>query len=47
VPQGHITDRYIFEMTWRYNRWCMAEGGQVNALIAGSGGRVTYKALIA
>jgi hypothetical protein len=34
-------------MSWRYNRREMAEGIRVDALIAGSGGRLTYKALIA
>jgi hypothetical protein len=34
-------------MSWRYNRREMAEGERANALIAGSGGWLTYKALIA
>jgi len=34
-------------MTWRYNRRRMGEGERLNALIAGSAGRLTYRALIA
>jgi transposase-like protein len=39
--------RYVDEMSWRYNRREVAEGARVDALIAGSDGRLTYKALIA
>jgi transposase-like protein len=39
--------RYVDEMSWRYNRRGVAEGARVDALIAGSDGRLTYKALIA
>lgn len=46
VSPKHLS-RYVDEMSWRYNRRAMAEGGRVNALIANSGGRLTYKALIA
>ena len=46
VSPKHL-DRYVSEMTWRYNRREMDEGNRVNALIAGSDGRLTYKALIA
>jgi hypothetical protein len=34
-------------MTWRYNRRSMEEGNRLDALIAESDGRLTYKALIA
>lgn len=34
-------------MTWRHNRREMEEGNRLNALIAGSDGRLTYEALIA
>jgi transposase-like protein len=46
VSPKHL-NRYVSEMTWRYNRRQMAEGSRVDALIAGSDGRLTYKALIA
>ncbi len=46
VSPKHL-GRYVSEMTWRYNRREMGEGDRVNALIAGSDGRLTYKALIA
>lgn len=46
VSPKHL-GRYVSEMTWRYNRREMEEGDRVNALIAGSDGRLTYKALIA
>jgi hypothetical protein len=46
VSPKHLS-RYVDEMSWRYNRWEMAEGDRANALISGSAGRLTYKALIA
>jgi transposase-like protein len=46
VSTKHL-NRYVSEMTWRYNRREMGEGERVNALIAGSNGRLTYRALIA
>jgi IS1 family transposase len=46
VSPKHL-DRYVSEAAWRYNRRETAEGSRVNALIAGSSGRLTYKALIA
>ena len=46
VSPKHL-NRYVSEMTWRYNRREMEEGNRLNALIAGSDGRLTYKALIA
>lgn len=46
VSPKHL-QRYVSEMTWRYNRREMEEGNRLNALIAGSDGRLTYKALIA
>jgi len=39
--------RYLGEMTWRFNLREMAEGDRVNALLAQTAGRLTYKALIA
>lgn len=46
VSPKHLA-RYVGEMTWRYNRRRMGEGERLNALIAGSAGRLTYRALIA
>ena len=46
VTAKHL-GRYVAEATWRYNRRTYGEGSRVDALIAGSGGRLTYKALIA
>jgi transposase-like protein len=46
VSPKHL-NRYVSEMTWRYNRREMEEGNRVNALISGSDGRLTYKALTA
>lgn len=40
-------NRYLGEMTWRFNRREMNEGDRVNALLAQTSGRLTYKALIA
>ncbi len=39
--------RYLGEMTWRFNLREMGEGSRVNALLAQTGGRLTYKELIA
>ena len=39
--------RYLGEMTWRFNARESGEGERVNALLAQSSGRLTYKALIA
>lgn len=39
--------RYLGEMTWRFNLREMDEGDRVNALLAQTTGRLTYKALIA
>ena len=39
--------RYLGEMTWRFNLREMEEGDRVNALLAQTAGRLTYKALIA
>lgn len=39
--------RYLGEMTWRFNLREMEEGDRVNALLAQTTGRLTYKALIA
>jgi len=40
-------NRYLGEMTWRFNLREMGEGDRVNALLAQTDGRLTYKALIA
>jgi transposase-like protein len=45
VSPKHLP-RYVGEMTWRYNRRNMGEGDRLNALIAGSAGRLTYGRLI-
>ncbi len=39
--------RYVDEMTWRFNLRKMEEGNRVNALLAQTVGRLTYKSLIA
>ena len=39
--------RYLGEMTWRYNLRNIEEGQRLNALLAQTAGRLTYKALIA
>lgn len=39
--------RYLQEMTWRFNLREMDEGDRVNALLAQTSGRLTYKELIA
>ena len=46
VSAKHL-DRYVGEATWRFNRRKTGEGFRVNALIANSAGRLTYKALTA
>jgi len=46
VSEKHLS-RYLAEMTWRYNRREFGEGDRMNALLAQTGGRLTYKALIA
>lgn len=38
---------YLGEMTWRFNLRSMGEGERVNALLAQTSGRLTYKTLIA
>lgn len=38
---------YLGEMTWRFNLRDIGEGNRVNALLAQTSGRLTYKALIA
>lgn len=40
-------NRYLGEMTWRFNLRNMGEGDRVNALLDQAGGRLTYKELIA
>jgi transposase-like protein len=39
--------RYLGEMTWRFNLRSLGEGERVNALLAQTAGRLTYKELIA
>lgn len=46
VSAKHL-GRYVTEATWRYNRRAAGEGARLDALIAGSDGRLKYKALIA
>jgi transposase-like protein len=46
VSPKHL-DRYVQEMTWRFNRRRMGEGERLNAMIFGSGGRLRYRELIA
>ena len=43
---GHV-NRYVAEMTWRFNARAMGEGERFNALIEQAAGRLTYKELIA
>ena len=40
-------NRYVSEMTWRFNRRGFGEGERVNALLNQVSGRLTYKELIA
>lgn len=44
LSKKHLS-RYLGEMTWRFNLREMAEGSRVNALLAQTAGRLTYKAL--
>ena len=46
ISDKHLS-RYVAESEWRYNRRKLAEGTRADSLIAGSDGRLTYKALIA
>lgn len=46
VSPKHL-NRYVGEVTWRFNLRDIGEGARVNALLANSNGRLTYKALIA
>lgn len=46
VSEKHLA-RYLSEMTWRFNRREFGEGQRVNALLAQTEGRLTYKALVA
>jgi transposase-like protein len=46
LSRKHI-NAYLGEMTWRFNLREMGEGDRVNALLAQTAGRLTYKALIA
>jgi transposase-like protein len=45
VSTKHL-DRYLDEMTWRYNRRESGEGERVNDLLNSVSGRLTYKTLI-
>ncbi len=46
VSPKHL-NRYVTEMTWRFNRRDMAEGARMNDMLGCVDGRLTYKALIA
>ena len=46
VSKKHL-QRYVDEMTWRFNRRDNEEGQRVNNLLGQVSGRLTYKALIA
>jgi len=46
VTPKHL-NRYVAEVTWRFNLRSLAEGERVNALLDQSDGRLTYKELIA
>lgn len=46
VSPKHL-NAYVSEVVWRFNRRELGEGERVNALIAQSTGRLTYKELIA
>lgn len=46
VSPKHL-DRYVQEMTFRYNRREMPKGDRVNALLAGTEGPIPYKVLTA
>lgn len=45
ISRKHF-DRYLGEMTWRYNRRDVDEGDRMNEFLARVHGRLTYKALI-
>jgi hypothetical protein len=40
-------ERYLSEMTWRFNLREIGEGDRVNALLSRTAGRLTYRELIA
>lgn len=46
VSPKHL-DRYVAEMSWRFNARAMGKGERFNALIEQAVGRLTYKELIA
>ncbi|MEN6630449.1 MAG: IS1595 family transposase [Sulfuricella sp.] len=46
VTPKHL-NRYVSENAWRFNLRDIGEGERVNALLASTNGRLTYKALIA
>lgn len=46
LSRKHL-NAYLGEMTWRFNLREMGEGNRVNALLAQTAGRLTYKALTA
>ncbi|MDB5678470.1 IS1595 family transposase [Sphingomonas bacterium] len=46
VSPKHL-NRYVSENAWRFNLRDIGEGERVNELLASTGGRLTYKALIA
>lgn len=46
VSDKHL-NRYVSEMTWRFNRRDMKTAGRMNDLFTCVEGRVTYKTLIA
>jgi transposase-like protein len=46
VTPKHL-NRYVAEVTWRFNLRAIGEGDRVNALLDQSSGRLTYKELIA
>jgi hypothetical protein len=46
MSEAHL-QAYLDEFAWRWNRRDMGEGPRVNALLAGTAGRLTYKELIA
>lgn len=46
VSEKHL-ERYLAEVTWRYNCRGMGEGERVNALLGRIEGRLTYRTLTA
>ncbi|WP_224543118.1 transposase [Mesorhizobium sp. CA16] len=46
ISDKHLGN-YLSEMTWRYNRCDLKDGTRMNALLAQSEGRLTYRELIA